>query len=225
MSLTIEEVLEGLSIPSGAPVTKTVDGTHPVRAECIARALMDSIDDTDTVRQRMGTFVLLLAGGRCPRCQEILDDISSGSGVTECRCIPVCGDCGLEESTDFRDISEWPLAIEPPKKEGHPAVAMPKKRLRTDPGQAVPETAASEAEEPSQGLWPLSQDGGGGPEVDSVEDARQQVLHYKRMASLRKRSLEAAILRIYELEEVIAELGGTSPPWEPLAMEDDGDQE
>lgn len=99
-------------------------GAHPFRPQCLRALLIDSeeeIDDNVGVEPDEYLVWLLndIDARRCPRCQRVLHEgeIASGSRVTTCRCIPICGRCGSDEVWDICHPADW-RSIEPEDVEG-----------------------------------------------------------------------------------------------------------
>lgn len=82
----------------------TLSGSHPYRPQCAARLAGVAAVEQVTVH---------VDAGRCPRCHAPLSEapiLPAGSRVTDCRCIPLCEDCGAHEARVFlAPIEEWPV--------------------------------------------------------------------------------------------------------------------
>jgi len=78
-------------------------GAHPFNPEHLIEAFMDSMGDEAPDHQEAVEAVAVLVeaidAGRCPRCDGAFADgqIPAGSRNTDCRCIPVCSECGRAE--------------------------------------------------------------------------------------------------------------------------------
>lgn len=93
-------------------------GAHPFRPQCLAALLddeyLDAFYGTDA-DEHLAHLVTEVDSGRCPRCGRDLPTGAtrpSGSRVTRCRCIPVCGPCGEHEIADLVGPNDWP-AVSP----------------------------------------------------------------------------------------------------------------
>ncbi|UGQ59869.1 hypothetical protein LSF60_10565 [Rhodococcus pyridinivorans] len=90
-------------------MTRSFSGRHGFNATCLIDVC--SIDDIARVEED-------ITDGTCPRCWGRLPEppeYPAGSRVTSCRCIPICGTCGTDESDEslsdggISDPSLWPI--------------------------------------------------------------------------------------------------------------------
>jgi hypothetical protein len=86
-------------------------GAHPFNPAHLVEAWLDSSDaeadgNRDDYRfeavEDVAQLVELIDHGRCPRCARPMEmEFPAGSRVTNCRCIPVCWECGNCEPYTF----------------------------------------------------------------------------------------------------------------------------
>jgi len=89
---------------------ETFSGSHRFRPACLVGVYEEWMDDEydnaadlhDRAIEFVAGVVELLDSGKCPRCNGPLvrseREYPAGSRLTHCRCIPVCGPCGLLEA-------------------------------------------------------------------------------------------------------------------------------
>jgi hypothetical protein len=88
--------------PDTRKAIRSFSGTHSFRLSCVLEV---DPDDGDY-------YTKCYDLGLCPRCERPLPTLPvlpSGSRVTRCRCVPICGECGTDESFEVVGPDEWPL--------------------------------------------------------------------------------------------------------------------
>ncbi len=90
------------------PTIRSFSSSHPYREDCLRqRVVADVADRRSRLRGSVDELVSwlddVIREGRCPRCGwGVLPTppaSPAGSRVPACRCIPICSDCGEDEST------------------------------------------------------------------------------------------------------------------------------
>lgn len=83
--------------------------THPFRPRCLRSELERHLDlhgevDHGVVGHALVGLLHDIDHGSCPRCQgpsrTYPDQLSPGSRVTSCRCIPICAECEARETKE-----------------------------------------------------------------------------------------------------------------------------
>jgi hypothetical protein len=83
-------------------VKRSFSGAHPFRPVHLRAVLLNDDQLVDLVQ--------LIDGEICPRCLGFLpEEFPAGSRVTDCRCIPVCSDCGSDEPWSLIHPADWPV--------------------------------------------------------------------------------------------------------------------
>lgn len=93
----------------------TFSGTHPFDPTVLV--------DTDADEQGNADEIIWnIENGRCPRCERPLTthpgEFPSGSRITQCRSIPICGRCGSDEVYEPHSLgwlssaAAWPIPVE-----------------------------------------------------------------------------------------------------------------
>jgi hypothetical protein len=97
----------------------TFSGVHDFDPTVLADTDADEYGNADDILDN-------IENGRCPRCEgplPAMPELPAGSWVTECRSIPICRRCGVDEGLEAMDAmigsglgisgaSCWPLRIE-----------------------------------------------------------------------------------------------------------------
>jgi hypothetical protein len=83
--------------------TRTLSGAHPFNLQHLIDAYLESEDERSERSDAADEVAELLedvGDGSCLRCGTPFNpgEIPSGSGVTDCRCIPICSICSQAEA-------------------------------------------------------------------------------------------------------------------------------
>lgn len=84
----------------GAPV-RSFSGSHPFRPVHLLEALAVEAPEGADLVGIAAELTERVDAGRCPRCGRHLPEMPefpAGSRITACRCIPICGPCGVHEA-------------------------------------------------------------------------------------------------------------------------------
>jgi hypothetical protein len=90
-------------------VLRASSATHEFRPRCLKTEIERLLDERGDVGRGLLVHALVallhdIDHGRCPRCQGPLrtveGEVPVGSGVTSCRCIPLCAACGVGETAE-----------------------------------------------------------------------------------------------------------------------------
>ncbi|MEZ0363420.1 hypothetical protein ACAG26_06905 [Mycobacterium sp. pUA109] len=98
---------------------ETFAGTHAFHPTVLSDTDADEQGNADAIVEDIEC-------GRCPRCQGPLPTMPewpAGSRITECRSIPICGRCGMDETFELLDdatgigfglsaAGEWPVDVD-----------------------------------------------------------------------------------------------------------------
>ena len=105
-------------------MVNSFSGTHPYRPQCVIDSIVADFvacdfDTRGPATERAAQITERIDAGECPRCLAPLPDGDperpAGSRVTACRCIPICGRCGSDETYQSalgRPMSrawQWPV--------------------------------------------------------------------------------------------------------------------
>ncbi len=86
-------------------------GAHPYRPQCVIEQILSNepAADRNEVVAYVGAITARIDDGRCARCAGPLPRppvVPSGSRLTSCRCVPICGPCGTHEGLPMSLLSQ-----------------------------------------------------------------------------------------------------------------------
>jgi hypothetical protein len=87
---------------------QSFSGCHPYQPHCLELAL-DAVDFFD-VGDVVDEITELIQNNVCPRCTTNSLEHPAGSRITDCRCVPICGPCGGQESLVLLGADSWPVS-------------------------------------------------------------------------------------------------------------------
>jgi hypothetical protein len=100
------------------PSFRTHSAAHPFRADCLRSEIERHLDrqgqgDRGVVARALVGLLHDIDRGVCPRCQAPMGSSryqpSTGSRVTECRCIPICTECAAREMKEASIGVRYPV--------------------------------------------------------------------------------------------------------------------
>lgn len=101
---------------------RSFSGTHEFRPGCVAVLIQNvwaelGLDQPVAGENFAARVTAYVNAGQCPRCEDdIADEVPAGSRVTQCRCIPICPACGVDEAYQpglgrrLSPVWEWPIS-------------------------------------------------------------------------------------------------------------------